>query len=29
MCVACIEYTKDKLNLKELKAALREMTMDD
>lgn len=29
MCVACIEYTKDRLNLNEFNSALREMTMDD
>ena len=29
MCVACIEYTKDKLNIGEFTSALREMTMED
>jgi hypothetical protein len=29
MCVACIEYIKDKLTEKEFKSALVEMTMDD
>lgn len=29
MCVACIEYTKDRLNISEFKSALREMTMED
>jgi hypothetical protein len=29
MCAACIEYTKEKLNVNELKSALRETTMDN
>lgn len=29
MCIACLEYTKDKLTLGEFKAAFREMTEDD
>lgn len=29
MCVACIEYIKDKLTEKEFKSALVEMTMED
>ena len=29
MCVACLEYIKNKLNEKEFKSALVEMTMDD
>ncbi len=29
MCVACIEYMKDKLNVNEFRSALREMTQDD
>jgi rubrerythrin len=29
MCIACLEYTKDKLTLSEFKAAFREMTEKD
>ena len=29
MCAACIEYTKDKLNINEFSSALREMTQED
>lgn len=29
MCMACVEYTKDKLTLNEFSFALREMTWDD
>jgi hypothetical protein len=29
MCVACLEYTKDRLNVNELKGALRETTVND
>ena len=29
MCIACIEYTKDKLTLNEFSSALREMSLDD
>ena len=29
MCIACIEYTKDKLNVNEFSFALREMTQED
>jgi hypothetical protein len=29
MCVACIEYMKDKLNANEFRSALREMTVED
>ena len=29
MCIACIEYTKDKLNINEFTSALREMTQED
>jgi hypothetical protein len=29
MCIACIEYTKDKLNAAEFTSALREMAWDD
>lgn len=29
MCVACIEYIKDKLKIDEYKSALREMTVED
>jgi hypothetical protein len=29
MCVACIEYIKDRLNIDEYKSALREMTVED
>jgi hypothetical protein len=29
MCMACVEYAKDKLNADEFISALREMTWDD
>ena len=29
MCVACIEFTKDKLTVNEFSFALREMTQED
>lgn len=29
MCVACLEYTKDKLTVNEFRSALREMTQED
>ncbi len=29
MCIACVEYTKDKLNVNEFAFALREMTQED
>ncbi len=29
MCAACVEYTKEKLNLNELKSALKETTQQD
>ena len=29
MCIACLEYTKDKLTLSEFRSAFREMTEDD
>ncbi len=29
MCIACLEYTKDKLNISEFSFALREMTQED
>ncbi len=29
MCVACIEFLKDKLTLKEFQSALKETTIDD
>lgn len=29
MCLACLEYTKDKLNVNEFAFALREMTQED
>jgi hypothetical protein len=29
MCIACLEYTKDKLTAGEFQSALRETTMDD
>jgi len=29
MCVACLEYQKNKMTSAELKAAMREMTVDD
>ncbi len=29
MCVACLEYTRDKLTANEFKSALREMTVED
>lgn len=29
MCAACVEYTKDKLNIKEFSSALGEMAIED
>lgn len=29
MCVACLQYTKDKLNVNEFRSAMREMTIED
>ncbi len=29
MCVACLEFIKDKLTVNEFRSALREMTVDD
>lgn len=29
MCIACLEYTRDKLTANEFRSALREMTVED
>ena len=29
MCIACLEYTKDRLNVNEFRSALREMTVEN